>query len=179
MTEQEIIEYLKENKNKGVAFGFMPEEVQIWAKNNSRELCVYCQPIESTEYEWMRSGSEKQWYLDHLYALPEDFKLKEKLEESGWVEFEIDPTSKDFLVDVEKENCNDCNEYYYWFEVERFLRDSVDNDRKYTTFGGWQYKDNKGWFTTPQVEIDNGYISNNYCLEAKPAIPVKIRFWKE
>jgi len=38
MTENEIIKYLKENKNKGMAFGFMPDEVQKWCDNNKTKL---------------------------------------------------------------------------------------------------------------------------------------------
>lgn len=38
MKEQEIIEYLKQNKEKGVAFAFMPKEVQDWINNASRKI---------------------------------------------------------------------------------------------------------------------------------------------
>lgn len=37
MTENEIIDYLKENATKGVAFGFMPKDVQKWCKDHRNE----------------------------------------------------------------------------------------------------------------------------------------------
>ena len=35
MKEQEIVDYLKENRTKGVAFGFMPNEVREWVETSS------------------------------------------------------------------------------------------------------------------------------------------------
>ena len=84
MNEKNIIHYLQFNKKLGVAFAFMPKEVQKWAKKNSRELCCYSQPIESTEYKWMRDGSYKQINQDGLYALPDDFEPK-----GCWVEYDM------------------------------------------------------------------------------------------
>lgn len=184
MTENEIVQYLKENKNKGVMFTFMPKEVREWCfhkKEYHSDFLVY-----KLNRGWVEVSDDFLLNAGYVIALPEDFKLREK-PESGWVEFEINQTSKDFLVEVEKENCNDCNEYYCWFEVERFLRDSVDNDRGYTAFGGWQYPNSSYWSTYPQVKTGRGdNYSSYYCereqgedYEINPAIPVKIRFWRE
>ena len=176
MTEQEIINYLKENKSKGIAFAFMPEEVQKWAKENSRELCCYNQPIESTEYEWMRDGSYKQINQDGLYALPDEFEEKKP---SGWVEFEINERGQ-FIVNLKTRY------YLNWFEWWRLLEKSMDYNYCFTAFGGWQYKDSFIWTTEPQVQVGRGNnYSSCYCEKeqgedytVKPAIPVKIRFWK-
>lgn len=37
MTELEIINYLKENGTKGVAYGFMPQDVRKWCKDHRHE----------------------------------------------------------------------------------------------------------------------------------------------
>ena len=55
MTEQEIIDYLKENKNKGVAFAFMPEDVKEWCRNR------YDRSIFMTPYEDYATGSAEEY----------------------------------------------------------------------------------------------------------------------
>lgn len=96
-----------------------------------------------------------------------------------WVEFDIDENG-DFEI---RGIANDKNftVIYNWSQWNKPIRDNAS--KKFINgccaFGGWQYKNNKSWFTTPQVEIDDGCLSYNYCLEAKPAIPRKIRFWRK
>ena len=87
MTEQEIINYLKENKNKGVIYLFMPKEVQNW-------LCInYKNPkllYLTQKGEWK---SFFKFFNDHNnvvgFSLSDDYEAKEK-SKGGWVEFEID-----------------------------------------------------------------------------------------
>lgn len=187
MTEQEIVSYLKENRTNGVAFGFMPVEVGDWIKANRKKLMGKLICFSDT-FGWGAVNTDKPILsLDYIFALPEDFKPEEKPQESGWIEFEIDQKSRDFLVKAETENPNDCDEYYCWFEVERFLRDSVENDRRYTAFGGWQYDDGskvcKTWHMQPMIfsEVENKLVNLCLCEEqekTKPAIPIKIRFWR-
>jgi hypothetical protein len=180
MTEKEKVEYLKENKTKGIAYLFLPQDVWDWiGENFNNPSLVYLAPNGKWE---QFSKTDFDDYDNIVFALPDDYEAKEE-PKGEWVEFDIDPKSKDFLVDVEKENSNDCNEYYFWFEVERFLRDSIDNDRGYTAFGGWQYEGSKRWYLAPVVKLKDSDYWNSYVIkesgEAKPTIPVKIRFWRE
>lgn len=53
MTEQEIINYLRENGTKGVVFAFMPEEVKewCWAHRHERIFQMYTQE-NGSGHEW-------------------------------------------------------------------------------------------------------------------------------
>ena len=165
MNQDSIINYLKFNKKLGVAFAFMPKPVQKWAKENSRELCCYNQPIESTEYKWLRDGTYKQINQDGLYALPEDFKNSQ----NNWVEFGID-------VDGFFQPSTDTQ--YRWFDWCSFLRTHPE----YDSFGGWQYDKGSEWFMYPLVFIDDYGYNNVSCNseknKTKGVVPIKIRFWK-
>lgn len=168
MTEQEIINYLKENKSKGIAFAFMPEEVQKWAKENSRELCCYDQTLDSIEFRWLRTGAYKQIDQNGLYALPDEFEEKQQ---SGWVEFEINEKGQ-FIV-------NSRTRYYFnWFEWWRLLEKSMDYNYCFTAFGGWQYKNDNRWVMSPKLRYGENYDDSGYDNVCMPVIPTKIRFWK-
>lgn len=169
MTEQEIIDFLKKNKETGIAFAFMPEEVQDWVNDSSRKI-VYLifkgglwedLPIEATANE------------EDVFALPDSFQIKQELQ-GGWVEFEI--KDGEFFIKYENDLVR-----YHWSEWNYVLVNSCHYKEKFTTFGGWQYKDCDGWFTSPQIENENGYQENHFSNdgECKPAIPTKIRFWRE
>lgn len=164
MTEQEIVDYLKENKTKGVAFGFMPEEVKEWCSKNDSNLVYYT--VNGT---WLSGDNRSIFDMNEIVALPDTYELPIAKNKSGWVEFEI----KSGVFDYD-------DRVFDWWDYGCFLNYCKGcNTDYFTVFGGWQYKGNEGWFTTPQVEIDDGCLSNNYCLEAKGVIPVKIRFWRE
>lgn len=163
MTENEIIQILKDNKEKGIAFGFLPDEVIQFALKHKENL-----KFHDDEGFWIDMECQyKEGYeisIHEIVCLTEDFELKKK-SEGEWVEFNI----KDgVFYDAEMGVC------YKWYEWSCF----ITKNTSYEAFGGWQYKNNKSWFTIPQVEIDDGCLSYNYCLEAKPVIPIKIRFWK-
>lgn len=173
MTEKEIVEYLKENRTKGVGFAFLPEEVKEWCKNNSCKL-IYYQPNDL----WNRNSAKEYLFVSNeIVALPEDFDLVPK-SEGGWVEFEI---IDNFFF------CSDKKEhpiwYFDWWDWQGFLTESSNSDLDYTAFGGWQYPNNKGWHMCPQMLIDGEYASillyRSVPSECKPAIPTKIRFWRE
>lgn len=70
MSENEIIEYLKQNKEKGVAPAFMPQEVKDWCKKHQNEniLRIYCVG------GWSRFG---------VYFLSKDYKPELKLDSGG------------------------------------------------------------------------------------------------
>lgn len=52
MTEQEIIDFLKKNKETGIAFAFIPEEVQVWTITNPQEILVYSRRIGQEKGTW-------------------------------------------------------------------------------------------------------------------------------
>lgn len=90
MTENEIIECLKENKKRGIGYSFLPEEFQKWIYENFyKKILVYFK----YQGEWVSIDETNPInasnYQNHIFALPEDFELKKKAE-GKWVEFEID-----------------------------------------------------------------------------------------
>lgn len=181
MTEQEIVLYLKENKTSGIAVGFLPEEV--------REF-VYITPISIFRFfdgkEWIKS--QKPFIRDNdIICLPDNYELK-KIEKTGeWIEFEVDEGGDfGYLAESEKDERYKSS-YYSWYSWQKFLEDSRLNKRGFTAFGGWQYPNSSYWSTYPQVKTGRGdNYSSYYCekeqgedYSAYPAIPVKIRFWRE
>lgn len=79
MTEQEIIDFLKKNKETGIAFAFIPEEVQVWAITNPQEILVYSRRIGQEKGTWeRRGGSDYPLHYDSIYALPDSFQLKQE-----------------------------------------------------------------------------------------------------
>ena len=169
MTEQEIVKYLKDNKSKGVAFAFMPKEVQDWVNDASRKI-VYLifksglwedLPIEATANE------------EDVFALPDSFQIQQE-KKDGWVEFEI----KSGVFDYD-------DRVFDWWDWGCFLNYCKGfNTDDFTSFGGWQYEDSKRWYLAPAVKLNDGDLWNSYFVigesqDATPVIPVKIRFWRE
>lgn len=184
MTEQEIVEYLKGNKTKGVAFGFMPDEVQKWCNNNKTKLKFFDGYATLRGWRDYNNPNIDIHFLDIL-RLPEDFKMEEKTE-GRWVEFEIDDDG-DFCYTVESEKGGSYKTYYPWYSWQKFLEETAEDGNTFTAFGGWQYPNSSYWSTYPQVKTGRGdNYSSYYCEKeqgedypAYPAIPVKIRFWTE
>lgn len=182
MTEQEIINYLKENKNKGVAFGFMPEDVQDWVQSHHRE-CVYLNADGMWEETTRHTSDIKDIWASDICALAESYLLSKKGGE--WVEFEID---KDGLFRVVYEDDEQYACYYDWFYWQLVLVKSkeIEDRNRITAFGGWQYNNaSDEWYMTPKVDSYN-HNCHCYCSQYKgsekniiPAIPIKIRFWRE
>ena len=101
MTEQEIVSYLKENRTKGVAFGFMPVEVGDWIKANRKKLMGKLICFSDT-FGWGAVNTDKPILsLDYIFALPEDFKPEEKPQENGWIEFDIDENECYRILDTD------------------------------------------------------------------------------
>lgn len=70
MTEQEIINFLKENKAKGVGFAFMPEEVKNWCRyqNSKRIFCVFVdEDWRSIDTDYYRFENEEIICLSWRY----------------------------------------------------------------------------------------------------------------
>lgn len=183
MTEQEIINTLKENKTKGIAYLFLSEEVWEWIGENFRDpKLMYLAPNGKWE-----SFSETDFddFDNIVFALPEYYEAK-KESKGEWVEFEIlqDSRFRYFAAD----NSVNC---YLWHEWSRFLTESFQEKWGFTAFGGWLYDKSGGgdWVLSPQVGLidDSGnapFILNQYSHTYEkeritPAIPVKIRFWRE
>ena len=177
MTEQEIVNYLKENKNKGIAYLFMFEDVKDWIQKhrNDNKLMIL------TEDGDFIDGGIKPCYgiiATDVFALPDDYEVKQE-SKGVWIEFEIDDKG-DFAFYLSKIRKKD----FHWYEWQRFLFECYENNHQcFTAFGGWQYKNCKAWYTYPMILLgDDRYASSVFkeeASDAKPAIPVKIRFWRE
>lgn len=174
MTEQEIVNILKENKNKGVADLFLPGEVSDWiAENLNNSNLLYLDSMGNWAYS---KDADFDDYDNVVFALPDMFDLPPKIQ-SGWVEFDINERGQ-FLV-IFTQNLR---YYFNWFEWWRLLEKSIDYNYGFTAFGGWQYPNSQYWFTTPEFRVGEiGYVSawDSTKQEPKPAIPIKIRFWRE
>lgn len=176
MTEQEIINILKENKDKGIAYLFLPEEVWNWIEENfNDQKLMYLKPNGRWEFF---SETDFDDYDNVIFALPDDYEVKRE-PKGEWVEFEID----DLIFSYFPNRKEDARSAYFWFEYDSFLKDSLNWQRGFTAFGGWQYEDSKRWYLAPAVKLQDGKMWNSYIIEesgeATPVIPVKIRFWKE
>lgn len=164
MTEQEIIDVLKENKNEGRILSFMSEKIQKWCEEHKKELLVW------QSERWYKFDAD-DICTDDAVTLPDDYKVKEK--PSGeWVEFEIDKKG------IFRHFMHGDMFYFFWGDWNAFLTEAYSFG--YRAFGGWQYKDCDAWFLTPQIAMQGHFY--NLCTkddEPKPAVPTKIRFWRE
>ncbi len=188
MTEQEIVNCLKENKSKGIAFGFLPEEVKDWCKIRYSNIFQYFSKYDGKENKngmWkIMSNESYEFAADEIICLPDDYELPQK--PSGeWVEFEI-ADGLFYYKTLDKNVMEVCGKKYYWFQVEEFLCRYIAEG--FVTFGGWQYEGCTTWFVTPRLNVEspNGTIYqdsfnvDNYAeCDCKPAIPIRIRFWRE
>ena len=168
MNEEKIIDFLKKNKTKGIAFAFLPKEVQRWCCDHDSSLIYY-----QTNNVWNdNSANDVLFESNEIVALPEDFELQKK-SQGCWVEFEINDKacfhteSGDFL----------------WFNWEGFLIQDYISKKPtgFTAFGGWQFESNGCWYTDPQMIDENEELSTlvDYHEKSKPAIPCRIRFWRK
>lgn len=168
MTEQEIVNCLKENKSKGVAFCFMLDDVWDWVRDHLGEpKLLYLNP----RGEWdSLEDIDFDDFDNVVFTLDDDYELPQKPSGGEWVEFEIDQRGNFHCF------LNGDMHYFFWANWNAFLAEA--HSFGYTAFGGWRYADNEHWFTSPvTVTVDGGYYAgfNDY---DKPAIPVKIRFWR-
>ena len=166
MTEQEIVDYLKYNRNKGVAFGFMPREVRQYITSNFKNLLFL-----NGENQWVKTLERQECWSNMIFALPEDFELPPE-PQGGWEEYEI----KDGRFYEETHGL-----FYAWHEWSKCMSDNP----RFTAFGGWQYPNCEAWYMNPKIllsdAIDTHYadvLFQGESAECMPAIPCKIRFWK-
>lgn len=176
MTENEIIQILKDNKRNGIAFGFLPDEVIQFALKHKENL-----KFHDSEGFWIDTECQhKEGYdisIHEIVCLPEDYELK-KIEKTGeWIEFEIDENGcyKILYTDMR----------FHWSEWNKplWVYEKDENRSWYlTAFGGWQYKNCDAWYMYPMILLgDDRYVTcvfKGEVSDVKPAIPVKIRFWR-
>ena len=177
MTEQEIIGYLKNNQTNGVAYGFMPDEVQDWVEiHPATWFRVYIQ-TSSTSHDWKMIGNKNTEFSDtDIIMLPVDFVLPSSIKKGHWDEFDIDEDGNFVVYD------NEVNGIYRWYQWWNVLN---DKRMEYTAFGGWFYEGNGSWWTMPMLNPRKDdkqllyRIEDNDAKDSVPAIPIKIRFWRE
>ena len=194
MTEKEIVEYLKNNRTKGIAFGFMPEEVQKWAIKNLNDIELYkadntfdddFELVDINGGDLTSIRSEKGYlsvFSDIVLTLRPDFELEEK-PEGGWVEFEMVNNCLFFLKYTNKGGSN-VSRSFLWHQWSNFLEYCDLNNLSFTTFGGWLYQASSGedrWCMSPQIEDPENFLGSESSIDeiCKPLIPKKIRFWRE
>ena len=180
MNENEIIEYLKQNKEKGIAFNFMPSEVREWCEEHKDESIfnVYY----SDGWNIIKSGITCCYA--GIYSLPDDYEQKTEFK-PHWEEFDIDKNG--FFVE-EQVNTHVSPRVYHWWQWTRFLS---DHDAKYNDFGGWVYEDPISedgkkaelLVTSPRIlkrgrGLTSCLLFSNGKNEAEPAYPAKILFWR-
>lgn len=177
MNEQEVIDFLKNNKTKGIAVAFLPTEVRQWCCDHSSSL-IYFQKNNV----WNdNSASDVLFEANEIVALPEDFKLP-KNSQGWWVEFEIDD-NREFHVDlIDTVSGKECHFWFNWFDWIGCLKKCKNEGIYLTNFGGWKYENGDGWYMDPQVydRLEHYYFDEYLdCNSVRPAIPKKIRFWRE
>lgn len=176
MTENVIIQILKDNKKNGIGWNFLPEQVKIWTRN----IVNYNKCIRFDGKDWISLNNVNLWDKTdntEIIALSEDFELK-KESEGEWVEFEIRDDGY-FNSDIG---------LYLWFDWQKFLKFSYNQDIGFTAFGGWLYDESGDWVLSPHVGLmidesgNTPFILNRYSYEKErivPVIPIKIRFWRK
>ena len=185
MTENEIIQILKDNKEKGIAFGFLPDEVIQFALKHKENL-----KFHDSEGFWIDTECQhKEGYeisIHEIVCLTEDFELKKK-SEGECVEFEISHQGS-FFLQYKNKYGSDCSYHFHWSQWEEFLSYCWNYDLPYNAFGGWLYDKTGDWVLSPQVGLidDSGrapFILNSYTYRYEkeriiPVFPIKIRFWR-
>lgn len=173
MTEQEIIYCLKENKIKGVAYFFLPEQVRDWVHDNLYEKCLMVLDsfgkfifLDDVETGLINTDD----YDNVVFTLPDNYKPKQE-PKGEWVEFDVDQKGN-FHCFIDGDI-----HYFFWANWNVFLTEADSSG--YTVFGGWQYKNCNIWFTAPQLQSSDGIVCDGYDNNDKPLTPIKIRFWRE
>ena len=118
--------------------------------------------------------------MTDVFALPDDYEPKKETK-CEWEEFDID-----------KQGSFWWNGWAFkWYDWVGFLKFSyerayafADTDTVFTAPGGWQYEEDGAWITTPMLQTrdDCGiphYVNRLSTNDVGPAIPIKIRFWRE
>lgn len=175
MTEQEIVDFLKNNREKGIPYDFCPDEVQSWIDIHWEVLLEY-----SSRYKCWNSHIDNDATVSSngIYCLPDDYNLVAEIKD-GWVEIAIDNSG---MIDY-REGTRRLRFYYLnYIDIIQLGRCG------FIHFGGFQYEEDGIWYMNQQLFID-GIMkkTEKYCdscgsrpiLPIKPLFPIKIRFWRE
>lgn len=74
MTEQEIVNYLKDNKTEGRIFLFMPEEVRKWCRKHYSSLHYYV--YEDGIFESMNNSNGDDICDNEIIGLPDEYEIE-------------------------------------------------------------------------------------------------------
>ena len=74
MTEQEIVNYLKDNKTQGRIFLFMPEEVKKWCRKHYSSLYYYI--YEDGIFESMNISNGDEICDNEIIGLPDEYEIE-------------------------------------------------------------------------------------------------------
>ena len=74
MTEQEIVNYLKDNKTEGRIFLFMPEEVRNWCRKHYSSLHYYV--YEDGIFESMVISNGDEICDNEIIGLPDNYVIE-------------------------------------------------------------------------------------------------------
>lgn len=178
MDEKEVISFLKENRNQGIAYPFYPDAVKEWIDKHWYVIIEYSYNHITNSYHWVRhSDNEAAVASNDVYALPEDYVAEEKSCPGRWVELSVDPETGEVNY-----ICGGMRARFYYLDNLDLLIESRYKDFHFKHFGGYQYGGNGGpWFMCPQLIDDQGRHKDKMANdeEVHPEYPVKIRFWKE
>lgn len=168
MNEQEIVDYLKQNREKGVVYDFMPSDVRCWCSEHRDEFIFNfystgCGWHDKNKYSIDCNGSS-------VYCLPEDYEPEPPFK-AHYEEFDIDKAGF-FYVKKGSDLI-----YYHWFNWQKFIRENFD---KYNNFGGWLFGD-KLWSTNVlMTDIAERELYGSVAKDKTvvPVTPTKIKFWR-
>ena len=74
MNEQEIVNYLKDNKTEGRIFLFMPEEVRKWCRKHYSSLHYYV--YEDGIFESMNISNGDEICDNEIIGLPDEYEIE-------------------------------------------------------------------------------------------------------
>ena len=173
MTEKEVVDFLRNNRTKGVAFLFLPEDVHDWIHEHFDDPNLFY--LDSMgKWQYFKDTNFNN-YDNVVFALPDTFYPQKP--KGGWEEFEIDQRGNFHCFK------DDDMHYFFWANWGIFLKAFSD---EYTAFGGWQYPNCGAWYMNPKMLLSDA-IDTHYAdvlfqgepAKCMPATPCKIRFWRE
>ena len=160
MTEQEIIQAAKTNWLAWQGLNELQPEVAAWMEGHKSD-CVW------RDHDCNTRGPVARWLVGYVYRLRPDYEPEPK-STHGWREYA-----------VVEHNGIYCIKGYGNMKGESTMRLSHAIDR--VGFGGVQFEGCDLWSMQIACYInDDGTIDlfDNRGIEAKPATPIKARFWE-
>ena len=173
MTEKEVVDFLKKNDEKGIAYFFLPDEVRDWINKDTIDFKKSELLIFTKFGDWVKFRDEDGIDLcdfdNFVFCLPTHYEIPLR---GGWDEYDI----KDGRFYEETRGL-----FYAWHEWSKCMSDNP----RFTAFGGWQYPNCGAWYMNPKMLLGDA-IDTHYAdvlfqgepAECMPATPCKIRFWK-